>query len=95
MSVVYYIFHAQYLAVIILILNFTFLPQIDQISSMSILGVRVVSCHLGAGCSLAASVTGEGSSRDTSMGFSPLSGKYLALIIFCVRDSSDILYKYP
>lgn len=35
---------------------------------------RIVSCHLGAGCSVAASVLGEGSSRDTSMGFSPLSG---------------------
>jgi len=37
-------------------------------------GARIVSCHLGAGCSVAASVLGEGSSRDTSMGFSPLSG---------------------
>ena len=37
-------------------------------------GARLVSCHLGAGCSLAAAVTGERSSRDTSMGFSPLSG---------------------
>ena len=35
---------------------------------------RLVSCHLGAGCSLAASVTGEAGARDTSMGFSPLSG---------------------
>ena len=42
----------------------------------SLLGerARVVSCHLGAGCSLAASVTGEAGARDTSMGFSPLSG---------------------
>ena len=37
-------------------------------------GTRVVSCHLGAGCSLAASVTGEAGARDTTMGFSPLSG---------------------
>ena len=37
-------------------------------------GARIVSCHLGAGCSVAAGVLGEGSSRDTSMGFSPLSG---------------------
>ena len=37
-------------------------------------GARVVSCHLGAGCSLAAALTGERGSRDTSMGFSPLSG---------------------
>ena len=41
-------------------------------------GVRVVSCHLGAGCSVAASVTGEEASRDTSMGFSPLSGLVMA-----------------
>ena len=37
-------------------------------------GARLVSCHLGAGCSLAAARVGEGTSRDTSMGFSPLSG---------------------
>ena len=41
-------------------------------------GTRVVSCHLGAGCSVAGSVVGEGGSRDTSMGFSPLSGLMMA-----------------
>ena len=41
-------------------------------------GARLVSCHLGAGCSLAAAVTGEQGSRDTSMGFSPLSGLVMA-----------------
>ena len=41
-------------------------------------GARLVSCHLGAGSSLAAAVTGEEASRDTSMGFSPLSGLLMA-----------------
>ena len=41
-------------------------------------GARLVSCHLGAGSSLAAAVTGEEASRDTSMGFSPLSGVMMA-----------------
>lgn len=38
--------------------------------------LRVVSCHLGAGCSVAASLGGV--SRDTSMGFSPLEGLVMA-----------------
>ena len=41
-------------------------------------GARLVTCHLGAGCSLAAARVGEGTSRDTSMGFSPLSGLMMA-----------------
>jgi len=34
--------------------------------------LRLVTCHLGAGCSLAA--IGEGRSQDTTMGFTPLEG---------------------
>jgi len=37
---------------------------------------RLISCHLGAGCSLAA--IAEGSSRDTTMGFTPLDGLVMA-----------------
>jgi acetate kinase len=39
-------------------------------------GVRVVTCHLGAGASLAAVV--EGRSVDTTMGFTPLEGLVMA-----------------
>jgi acetate kinase len=39
-------------------------------------GIRVVTCHLGAGASLAA-VT-EGRSVDTTMGFTPLEGLVMA-----------------
>jgi acetate kinase len=39
-------------------------------------GLRVVSCHLGAGASLCA--TRGGSSVDTSMGFTPLEGLVMA-----------------
>jgi acetate kinase len=35
-------------------------------------GARIVSCHLGAGASLAA--VRDGTSRDTTMGFTPLAG---------------------
>ena len=34
--------------------------------------LAIVSCHLGAGCSIAATLGGV--SQDTSMGFSPLEG---------------------
>ena len=37
---------------------------------------RLISCHLGAGCSLAA--IGEGRSIDTTMGFTPLEGLVMA-----------------
>lgn len=37
---------------------------------------RLISCHLGAGCSLAA--IAEGRSRDTSMGFTSLEGLVMA-----------------
>jgi acetate kinase len=39
-------------------------------------GLRVVTCHLGAGASLAASVGGR--SVDTTMGFTPLEGLVMA-----------------
>ncbi|HEY6428241.1 MAG TPA: hypothetical protein VIX84_13535, partial [Acidimicrobiales bacterium] len=39
-------------------------------------GVRVVTCHLGAGASLAAVV--DGRSVDTTMGFTPLEGLVMA-----------------
>ena len=39
-------------------------------------GLRVVSCHLGAGASLAAVV--DGRSVDTTMGFTPLAGLVMA-----------------
>ena len=48
-----------------------------------------MSCHLGAGCSVAASVTGEQGSRDTSMGFTPLSGVMMGTRFFY---SFSILY---
>ncbi len=39
-------------------------------------GLRVVTCHLGAGASLAAVM--DGRSRDTTMGFTPLEGLVMA-----------------
>lgn len=39
-------------------------------------GLRVVSCHLGAGASLCA--IADGTSRDTTMGFTPLEGLVMA-----------------
>ena len=39
-------------------------------------GLRIVTCHLGAGASLAAVVNGE--SVDTTMGFTPLEGLVMA-----------------
>jgi acetate kinase len=39
-------------------------------------GLRIVSCHLGAGASLCA--IGDGASRDTTMGFTPLEGLVMA-----------------
>jgi acetate kinase len=44
-------------------------PQILQCDSR---GLRIVSCHLGNGCSLAA--IQDGRSVDTTMGFTPLEG---------------------
>jgi acetate kinase len=39
-------------------------------------GLRIVSCHLGAGASLCA--IADGASRDTTMGFTPLEGLAMA-----------------
>lgn len=43
-----------------------------QLENVPAQGSRVISCHLGNGCSLAA--IRDGKSVDTSMGFTPLSG---------------------
>ncbi len=43
-----------------------------EILEQKIENLRIITCHLGAGSSLCA--VGEGKSRDTSMGFTPLSG---------------------
>ena len=51
---------------------------VTRLGSVLAPGARLVSAHLGAGASLAAAVTGEEASRDTSMGFSPLSGLVMA-----------------
>jgi acetate kinase len=40
------------------------------------IGLRIVSCHLGSGCSLAA--VRDGRSVDTTMGFTPLDGLAMA-----------------
>jgi len=47
-------------------------PGLPQVTS----GIRVVSCHLGAGASLAAVL--DGRSVDTTMGFTPLDGLVMA-----------------
>lgn len=47
-----------------------------ELMGHSCTGVRVVTCHLGAGASLAAVV--EGRSVDTTMGFTPLEGLVMA-----------------
>ncbi|CCH31097.1 acetate/propionate family kinase [Actinosynnema sp. NPDC047251] len=56
-------------------------------------GSRVVTCHLGAGCSLAA--VRDGRSVDTTMGFTPLAGLVMAtrsgdvdpgLLVWLLRD---------
>ncbi len=42
----------------------------------SVAGLRIISCHLGAGASVAAVVSGQ--SVDTTMGFTPLEGLVMA-----------------
>jgi acetate kinase len=44
----------------------------EQILKRDLRGLRIVSCHLGNGCSLAA--IQDGRSVDTTMGFTPLEG---------------------
>jgi acetate kinase len=43
-----------------------------QLTGLDIAGLRMVNCHLGNGCSLAAILGGQ--SIDTTMGFTPLEG---------------------
>jgi len=47
-----------------------------ELLAVSPAGLRIVSCHLGAGASLAAVV--DGRSVDTTMGFTPLEGLVMA-----------------
>jgi acetate kinase len=47
-----------------------------ELMGVTIRGLRVVTCHLGAGASLAA--VADGSSVDTTMGFTPLEGLVMA-----------------
>lgn len=60
-------------------------------------GSRVVTCHLGAGCSLAA--VRDGRSVDTTMGFTPLGGLVMAtrsgdldpgLLVWLLRDRLEL-----
>jgi len=50
--------------------------RVPQLLDRAAGGLRVVSCHLGAGASLCA--IGRGRSLDTSMGFTPLEGLVMA-----------------
>lgn len=47
-----------------------------QLLDRSLTGLRIVTCHLGAGASLAAVL--DGRSLDTTMGFTPLEGLVMA-----------------
>ena len=47
-----------------------------ELMNVSASGLRIVTCHLGAGASLAAIVDGQ--SLDTTMGFTPLEGLVMA-----------------
>jgi acetate kinase len=50
--------------------------RVTQILTRPATGLRIVSCHLGAGASVAAIL--DGRSIDTSMGFTPLEGLVMA-----------------
>lgn len=50
--------------------------RVSQILARPAAGLRIVSCHLGAGASVAAIL--DGRSIDTSMGFTPLEGLVMA-----------------
>jgi acetate kinase len=50
--------------------------RVPQLLNRAASELRIVSCHLGAGASLCA--IGEGRSRDTTMGFTPLAGLVMA-----------------
>ena len=47
-----------------------------QLLGLPLAGLRIVTCHLGAGASLAA--VADGRSADTTMGFTPLEGLVMA-----------------
>src|SRR5205807_3387258 len=48
----------------------------SELLAVPLTGLRLVTCHLGAGASLAAVVNGR--SVDTTMGFTPLEGLVMA-----------------
>ncbi len=50
--------------------------RVPELTGRSAQDLRIVSCHLGAGASLCA--IGNGSSLDTTMGFTPLEGLVMA-----------------
>src|SRR6185437_13035682 len=50
--------------------------RVPQLLGTDGAGLRIVSCHLGAGASLCA--IADGRSRDTTMGFTPLEGLVMA-----------------
>jgi acetate kinase len=47
-----------------------------QLLELPLAGLRIITCHLGAGASLAAVLNGR--SVDTTMGFTPLEGLVMA-----------------
>jgi acetate kinase len=51
-------------------------PRGAELAGLEVAGLRVVSCHLGAGASLCA--VRDGRSIDTTMGFTPLAGLVMA-----------------
>ena len=60
-------------------------------------GLRLIICHLGGGCSLAATVGGK--SVDTTMGFTPMDGIAMCtrsgaldpgILLFLMRENPDI-----
>jgi acetate kinase len=50
--------------------------RVPELLGRSMVGLRIVSCHLGAGASLCA--IADGRSMDTTMGFTPLEGLVMA-----------------
>jgi acetate kinase len=50
--------------------------RVPELTGLSQTGMRIVSCHLGAGASLCA--IADGRSVDTTMGFTPLEGLVMA-----------------
>jgi acetate kinase len=60
-------------------------------------GLRLIICHLGGGCSLAATVGGK--SLDTTMGFTPMDGIAMCtrsgaldpgILLFLMRENPDV-----